>query len=205
MMFGNRSRFTVINAALVALGLSAAPVATAIARASTAAVVDSSQAAPLLAQVDSCRQVTNRISSLNVRQAPTLTADVIGVVPGGNNVTVQNRGQNGWVPITEPFDGYVSASYLIYCNPAVRGTVSDTPVANAPVANAPVTDASKVCRQVIVRSGLNVRAEPTVYSTRVGILRTGTNVTVVGSEVNNWLPISEPINGYVAARFLGDC
>lgn len=200
MMLGNHSRFAVINAALVALGLSAAPVATAIAHASTIAVADSSPASPLLAQVDSCRQVTNRISGLNVRQAPTLTANVIGVVPGGDNVTLQNRGQSGWVPITEPFDGYVSASYLIYCNPAVRGTVSDTPVANAPV-----TDASEVCRQVIVRSGLNVRAEPTVYSTRVGILRTGTNVTVVGSEVNNWLPISEPINGYVAARFLGDC
>ncbi len=205
MMLRNRSRFAVINAVLVALGLSAAPVTTAIARASTTAVVDSPQAAPLLAQVDNCRQVTNRISGLNVRQAPTLTADVIGVVPGGSNITLQNRGQSGWVPITAPFDGYVSAGYLIYCNPAVRGTISDTPVVNAPVANAPVAAASEVCRQVIVRSGLNVRAEPTVYSTRVGSLPTGTNVTVVGSEVNNWLPISEPINGYVAARFLGDC
>ncbi|PSR18519.1 hypothetical protein C8255_06935 [filamentous cyanobacterium CCP3] len=108
------------------------------------------------------------------------------------------------MPITEPFDGYVSASYLLYCNPAA-GAVSDTPTADAPVADASVAGAAGVCRQVIVRSGLNVRAEPTVYSTRVGALPTGTTVTTAGAEVNDWLPISEPIDGYVAARFLGDC
>ena len=204
-MLGHHSKFAFINTVLVTLGLGAVPVATNIAHASETTGDRSPQLAPLLAQADNCRQVTPNISGLNVRQSPTLTAAVVGVVPGGDNVTLQNRGQNGWVPITEPFDGYVSASYLLYCNPAVGGTISEAPAADAPVVDAPVADASGVCRQVIVRSGLNVRAEPTVYSTRVGALPTGTNVVVAGSEVNDWLPISEPIDGYVAERFLGDC
>ncbi|MGG6238181.1 SH3 domain-containing protein [Nodosilinea sp. AN01ver1] len=184
---------------LVTLGLSATPVATAIARASETNAT-SPQTAPLLAQANTCRRVTPNINGLNVRQSPTLTADVIGVVPGGSTISLENTGQNGWVPITAPFDGYVSASYLIYCDSAAT-----EPGGDAAVASTPVADAAGVCRQVIVRSGLNVRAEPTVYSLRVGALPTGTNVTAAGAEVNDWLPISEPIDGYVAARFLGDC
>ncbi|PSN16084.1 hypothetical protein C7293_04325 [filamentous cyanobacterium CCT1] len=204
-MLKHHSKFALLNTTLVTLGLgAAAPVATAIAPASETATA-SPQAGPLLAQANTCRQVTPNIRGLNVRQAPTLSASVVGVVPGGNAIAIENTGQNGWVPITEPFNGYVSAGYLVYCNPAVAGTVTDAPVADAPVADAPVADASGVCRQVIVRSGLNVRAEPTVYSTRLGALPTGTNVTTSGAEVNDWLPISEPIDGYVAARFLGDC
>ncbi|MGB3311454.1 MAG: SH3 domain-containing protein [Nodosilinea sp.] len=190
-MLGHHSKFALTNTVLVTLGLSAAPVA-AIA---SVTATDSPQTAPLLAQIDSCRQVTTNINGLNVRQGPTLTANVIGVVPGGNTVTLDNIGQNGWAPITEPFNGYVSTSYLVYCSPAATGSVSGTPVA----------DASGVCRQVIVRSGLNVRSEPTVYSARVGALPTGANVTAAGTEVNDWLPISQPIDGYVSARFLGDC
>lgn len=196
-MLGHHSKFALINTVLVTLGLSAAPVAT-FARAETTA--SSPQTAPLLAQANTCRRVTPNIRGLNVRQSPALTANVIGVVPGGSTITLENTGQNGWVPITEPFDGYVSAGYLVYCNSAATDPGIDTPVAAAPA-----TGASGVCREVIVRSGLNVRTEPTVYSARVGALPTGTNVTVSGAEVNDWLPISEPIDGYVSARFLGDC
>lgn len=62
-----------------------------------------------------------------------------------------------------------------------------------------------MCRQVIVRSGLNVRDEPTVYSDRLTALPTGTHVMVEGPAVDTWTPISEPVDGYVASRFLGDC
>lgn len=195
MMFEPQSKLALIGTALATAGLGVASAAVPAARAAEATVASSTQSAPLLAQVDSCRQVTTAIRGLNVRQGPTLSSNVIGVVPGGTDVTLADRGQNGWAPIVEPFNGYVSTSYLVYCPPAVGGTVSETPVAVAP----------DMCRQVIVRTGLNVRAQPTVYSARVGALPTGTNVTVTGAEVNNWLPISEPIDGYVAARFVGAC
>jgi uncharacterized protein YgiM (DUF1202 family) len=191
------SKLSIIGAALISLGLGIVPVAMDAAHAQEANVFEPPQAAPLLAQVDDCRAVVSDVRGLNVRQSPSATADVLGVVPGGAEVTLENLGANGWVPISEPYSGYVSARYLTPC-----GSFDPDYVATAPA----VTDTNtELCQEVIVRSGLNVRAQPTVYSTRLGALPTGTQVVVDGPEANNWVPISEPMDGYVAARFLGDC
>ncbi|HBB34210.1 MAG TPA: hypothetical protein DDZ80_24595 [Cyanobacteria bacterium UBA8803] len=61
-----------------------------------------------------CREVSAR-GGLYVRQEPSINSDVVGVVPNGRNVTIENRGANGWVPISAPLQGYVSAAYLTYC------------------------------------------------------------------------------------------
>jgi uncharacterized protein YgiM (DUF1202 family) len=61
-----------------------------------------------------CREVAAR-GGLNVRREPSVNSAVVGVVPRGRNVTIENRGVSGWVPISAPFQGYVSSNYLRYC------------------------------------------------------------------------------------------
>lgn len=183
-MIKHISRLPLIGTALLSIGI-----APAIANPETSE-------ATLLAQAEICREVSSNISGLNVREAPSSTADVVGIVPGDRPVTLENLGTGGWVPISFPYDGYVAARYLTYCD-----EVAETPVATTPA----VTPPSTVCRQVITRSGLNVRAEPNVYSERIGALTTGTNVQVSGAAAEYWVPITEPMDGYVASQFLGDC
>lgn len=64
----------------------------------------------------SCRQVQTSSRALNVRREPTANGTIVGAVANGRRVTIENRGANGWVPITVPLVGYVSSDYLIYCN-----------------------------------------------------------------------------------------
>ena len=61
-----------------------------------------------------CREVSQR-GSLYVRREPSTNSAVVGVVPNGRNVTIENLGTNGWVPISAPLEGYVSAANLTYC------------------------------------------------------------------------------------------
>jgi len=62
-----------------------------------------------------CRQVAAS-GGLYVRQAPSINSAVVGKVVNGRYVTIQNPGANGWVPISVPLRGYVSADYLTYCS-----------------------------------------------------------------------------------------
>ena len=196
-MIQSISNLTIISAALISLGLGTAPILTDIAQAHEPEVASPAQTAVRLAQIESCRQVNSTISGLNVRRAPSLSADVVGIVPGGDEVVLQDLGEGGWAPITTPVNGYVSTSYLTNCAPDIGGTYADI---------TPPATTSQMCRQVMVRSGLNVRTEPTVYSNRITALPTGTNVLIEGPTLGEtWVPIREPVDGYVASRFLGDC
>jgi len=105
-----------MGAALLSLGLGTAPVVTDIARASYSKVLQAPHSAPLLAQIDKCRRVNASVSELNVRQAPSLAADVVGIVPSGEEVVLQDLGEGDWALITAPYDGYVSSQSLGACN-----------------------------------------------------------------------------------------
>ncbi|AFZ17995.1 SH3 domain-containing protein [Allocoleopsis franciscana] len=61
-----------------------------------------------------CRAVSKR-GGLYVRQEPSINSAGVGAVPNGRNVTLENLGANGWVPISAPLQGYVSAANLTYC------------------------------------------------------------------------------------------
>lgn len=62
-----------------------------------------------------CREVSAR-GGLNVRRSPSINSAVVGVVPNERNVTIENKGANGWVSISAPLQGYVSETYLEYCS-----------------------------------------------------------------------------------------
>ncbi|MBE9191881.1 SH3 domain-containing protein [Gloeocapsopsis crepidinum LEGE 06123] len=68
-----------------------------------------------------------------------------------------------------------------------------------------IAQRSDSCYQVIAKSGLYVREEPTVYSSAVGIIAYGRNIEVAGGITNNWVPISAPLKGFVYADWIGRC
>ncbi|BAZ09032.1 SH3 type 3 domain protein [Calothrix sp. NIES-4071] len=51
------------------------------------------------------------------------------------------------------------------------------------------------CRQVISKSGVNVRNEPTVISNALGTIKSGRNVTIANTGTNGWVPLTAPIQG----------
>jgi len=192
----NFSPYSAGGLALAAGALIGAPIQADVQAAASQPTVSERSPTTRIAQADNCRQVTNRIAALNIRQSPGLSGDVVGVVPGGRTVNIDNRGTDGWVPISEPMAGYVSSRYLIMC--------ADVPTAAA-AAPDPIAGDGTQCRAVNVRSGLNVRAEPSRYAYRQPSLPTGTTVQLAGDETDNSTMISAPVEGYVAKRFLGPC
>lgn len=60
----------------------------------------------------SCREV-NVGTRLNVRSQPD--GEIIGSLENKQEISIRNRGENGWVPVFAPVEGYVSANYLEYC------------------------------------------------------------------------------------------
>ncbi len=143
-----------------------------------------------IAQESLCREI-DAYGGLNVRQNPSIGSDVTATLPDGQAVIIENRGANGWVPITEPVQGFVAAEYLNYCRGAWQTPA--TPVA------------SDSCRQIDAYGGLNVRENPSIGSDVITTLPDNRAVTIQGAGQNGWVPISEPVQGFVAAEYLNYC
>lgn len=145
----------------------------------------------LLAQTsDDCRAVS-ATGGLRVRQNPSINAPVIDILANGRIVTIENLGQDGWVPISYPVSGYVSADYLTACRAVPTPT---TP-----------SDPDNTCRQVSAEGGLYVRREPDVDSPTVELLPNSTPVEIESLGANGWVPITSPYNGFVSAKYLTSC
>ncbi|NES20929.1 MAG: SH3 domain-containing protein [Symploca sp. SIO3E6] len=61
-----------------------------------------------------CRQIQST-STISIRQSPSESATVVGTLNNGNQVTIVNRGANGWIPISKPVNGHIPAGFLILC------------------------------------------------------------------------------------------
>ncbi len=68
-----------------------------------------------------------------------------------------------------------------------------------------VAQASGVCRQVTARGGLYVREQPNVYSRAIGAVPYGANVTVLAPQLEGWVPVSAPLQGYMFSVYLAPC
>lgn len=138
-------------------------------------------------QPSSCRRVNTSGIDLNVRDTPA--GNIVGTLPDRTVVTIDNRGANGWVPISSPQRGYVFASYLTNC---------DSPIVDRP-------PATSLCRRVAAKEGMPVRQNPSLNSAVLGSLIDGQEITIVNRGANGWVPISSPINGYILAVGLVMC
>ena len=61
---------------------------------------------------------TQEIQTPSLERTSFQNEGVYQLAQGSDNcmeVAAKNRGVNGWVPISAPLQGYVSASYLTYC------------------------------------------------------------------------------------------
>ena len=151
--------------------------------------LENNQGEYLIAQYSSsCRRVMAR-NGLFVLQKPTVDSAVVGLLDYGTNVTIRDRGKNGWVPISSPVNGYIlHTNFLASCQAAQAATPPDL----------------NFCRKVTADGGLVVRTAPSNNSARVGVVSKGQNVVIARGK-NGWVPISTPLMGYAQSRYLAYC
>ncbi|MBE9040398.1 SH3 domain-containing protein [Oscillatoriales cyanobacterium LEGE 11467] len=140
-------------------------------------------------QPESCRRVNiSENSYLNVRLRPG--GKVVGTLSDRDLVTIEERTEDGWIPISSPFSGYVYGDYLTFC---------DTPL----IETTPIVASS--CRQVSAAEGMEVYQRPSLNGDILGRVVDGQEVTIVDRGENGWVPISEPVNGYILGVGLVFC
>ncbi len=138
---------------------------------------------------DNCRRVDTRTTRLNVRSSPS--GPIVGSLADKSLVSIENTGSNGWVPISSPQQGYVFGAYLNLCEQPVPPSETATLLDN--------------CRQVAVTGSIRVREEASISSPIIGTLANRQRVTIVTRGENGWVPISEPVRGYISGADLKYC
>lgn len=131
--------------------------------------------------VNGCREVNASLATLRDRPR----GEIISTLEQDERVYIKDEGDSGWVEVQYPVEGYVTSANLAYCD-----TVG------------PTVPGSK-CREVNVGTRLNVRSQP--GGEIIGSLEDGQNISIRNRGENGWVPVFAPLEGYVAANFLGFC
>ncbi len=145
-----------------------------------------SQSEYQLAQTGTCRQI-EASEMVNIRESPSNDSRVITVLTDEQMVNIINRGSNGWVPIEAPVRGYVESRFLTACMGAIPSAANNS------------------CRKVESSRGLNVREQPSVNSRAIAGLADEQIVRIENPGSNGWVPITSPVQGYVASNYLTYC
>ena len=122
---------------------------------------------------------------LNVRSGPGTGYDRIGSLKKGAAVTILET-LDGWIKITSgDVTGYVSAQYI------------------TPGASAPAEEPDAEPREgLVMTSSLNIRSGPGTGYDRIGSLKVGNVITILG-ESDGWYKISTgKLTGYVSAQYV---
>ncbi len=116
-------------------------------------------------------------STLNVRSAPSTDAERVGTLKKGAEVVI-NETLDGWYLITAgDLTGYVSAQYI-----SLDGAVPE--------------------EGMVLASSLNVRTGAGTSYSRIGTLKIGSIVTVLGKS-GDWYKVSTgSLTGYVSAQYI---
>ena len=101
-------------------------------------------------------------------------------------MTIQSLGENGWVPITAPIQGYAYGGFLGACEAATA---------------LPPTN----CSQVAAVRGINVHHAPSTDGESVRVVANGRRVTIESIGTDGCVPITVPLRGYVQAENLAYC
>ncbi|EAW36829.1 SH3 domain-containing protein [Lyngbya sp. PCC 8106] len=131
--------------------------------------------------VNGCREVN--ASLVTLRDRPQ--GKIISTLERDEKVYIEDEGENGWVQVQYPIEGYVTSANLAYC---------DTVGSTFPTSS---------CREVNVNTRLNVRSQP--GGEIIGSLEAGQDISIENRGKNGWVPVFAPIEGYVAANFLELC
>ena len=130
---------------------------------------------PAAAASDTAPLVT--ASVLNVRSEPSTAGERLGTLKKGSEVEILET-LDGWYLVTAgDLTGYVSAEYI-----SLDGTVPE--------------------EGVVLYSGLNVRTGPGTSYSRIGTLKMGSTVTVLGKS-GDWYQVSSgSLTGYASAKYI---
>lgn len=141
---------------------------------------------------------------LNLRFAPNLTATVVTVLPVGtvSNVVggpISASGYTWWQLITPVGSGWSAGTFLIEV-----GSPGPTATATATVVTTGGIGPGDTLR---VNTGLNLRTGSSTTASIVGVMTTGTLVTVLGGPQSasgfTWWNVSSPIgNGWAAQQYM---
>ncbi len=141
-----------------------------------------------------CRRVKTAGTPLNVRSSPN--GPITGTVANGAEVTVEGNVNNAWVMISSPQKGMVFTAYLVPCS---EGTATN------PTGTTATATSGENCRRILSSEAVSVQKEPSSTSESVGTLVNQQQVSIVNRGANGWVPISEPVNGYIPANKLILC
>ena len=115
--------------------------------------------------------------TLNVRSAPDTGADRVGTLKKGTEVTILETQEDWYLVQTAELIGFVSAQYI-----SLDGAVPE--------------------EGLVMTTSLNVRSGPGTGFARLGALRMGASVTILG-EQDGWYQItSGKLSGYVSAQYV---
>lgn len=68
-----------------------------------------------VAQSASCREISSP-TGLSVRSLPQTDSEIMVVLPDNTQVEIESLGEDGWVSISDPVQGYVDAEELTMCS-----------------------------------------------------------------------------------------
>ena len=136
---------------------------------------DDASKAPAAAASDTAPVVT--ASVLNVRSEPSTAGERLGTLKKGDEIEILET-LDGWYLVTAgDLTGYVSAEYI-----SLDGTVPE--------------------EGVVLYRGLNVRTGPGTSYSRIGTLKMGSTVTVLGKS-GDWYQVSSgSLTGYASAKYI---
>lgn len=124
-------------------------------------------------------------SDLNLRGGPSLSDDVLLVIPDGSTVTVTGAATDGFVPVSyQGTDGWVSADYLDHDQPATGGDASG----GAASGGAPT--ASSGGDTATTAADLNLRADPSLDGDILDVMPAGATVSLTGQSQDGFLSVS---------------
>ena len=144
-------------------------------------------------------------SPLRVRSEASTESKVLARLDHGTQVEVLSTAENGWYQIVcDNITGYVSSDYLVVdgTESAVSAVAAVDPAAAAEdaaqaaaAAEAPAPAAAEPRYGKVTTGSLNIRSGAGTDYEKVGSLKAGKVVTILG-EVNGWYQIE---SGYVSA------
>lgn len=139
-------------------------------------------------------------STLRVRSEANTSSTVLDKFSNGTKVDVIST-TNGWYKISyEDLTGYVSSDYLILddAQDAVSAVSASSP-ADAVAAQSTPQPMAETTYGKVTASSLNVRSEPNTDSAKVGSLKSGKIVQILGQTQSGWYQIE---NGYISAEYV---
>ena len=139
-------------------------------------------------------------STLRVRSEANTSSTVLDKLSNGTKVDVIST-TNGWYKISyEDLTGYVSSDYLILddAQDAVSAVSASSP-ADAVAAQSTPQPMAETTYGKVTASSFNVRSEPNTDSAKVGSLKSGKIVQILGQTQSGWYQIE---NGYISAEYV---